>query len=407
MRIAWISPYDVMSLADRMDQDFPKPFHPATWLRNGALALVEKPDIELHVLSYDKRFLRDYHFTDRRIHFHFFHVAVPQIPRPIALYQIDRWKFYGALKEINPDVVHGHGTENLFSYVAVTSGYPHVISIQSIISHMIWQYRRISRRALEHFIVQFIERYTIRRAQNFIIKAPFAESFVRRLNPTAPVHLLENIVNDAFFGVRRRPASARRRIVFVGVLINIKGVEELIKAFNQVAPDYPDIELHLFGTGTPAYVNGVLRPLSRPYADRIIFRGQVPSEQIAREFEDASAVVLASYNDMSPNVLAEAMVAGVPVIGSDVDGIPFMITHDRTGQIVPMHNVEKLAAAVRRYLDDPRLAERYSAAAQEEARRRYGKERYVETLLDIYRSAIKNAPAGWPNRREKHHSSGN
>lgn len=392
MRIAWVSPYDVMSLAHRMDQDFPKPFHPATWLRNGALALVEQPGIELHVLNHDKRFLRDYHFTDNGIHFHFFHASIPQIPRPVALYQLDRWKFYRALNEIKPDIVHGHGTENLFSYVAVTSGYPHVISIQSIISRMVWQYRRISRRAMEHFIVQFVERYTVRRAQNFIIKAPFAESFVRRLNPTAPVHLLENIVNDVYFDVRRRPVSTPRKIIFIGVLINIKGVEELIKAFNQVAPDHPDVELHLFGTGTQAYVEGVLKPLSQPQSGRIFFRGQVPSKQIAEEFEDAAMLVLASYNDTSPNVVSEAMVAGVPVIGSNVDGIPFMITHDRTGQIVEVHDVEKLAAAIRRYLDEPDLAKRHSTAAQEEGKKRYGKERYVGTLLDIYRSIIDKGP---------------
>ena len=394
MRIAWVSPYDVMSLAHRMDQEFPKPFHPATWLRNGALGLVEQPGIELHVLSHDKRFIRDYHFTDKGIHFHFFRTAIPQIPRPVALYQLDRWKFYRALKEIKPDVVHGHGTENLFSYVAVTSGYPHVISIQSIISTMVWQYRRLSRRALEHFIVQFVERYTVRRAQNFIIKAPFAEPFVRRLNPTAPIHLLENIVNDVFFGVQRRAPSGRRKIIFIGILITIKGVEELIQAFNKIAPEYPDVDLHLFGTGTDAYVSGVRKPLCRANADRIFFRGQVPSAQIAREFEDASMLVLASYNDTSPNVVSEAMVAGLPVIGSNVDGIPFMITHDKTGQIVPVHDVEKLAAAIRRYLDDPALADRYSSAAREEGRRRYGKARYVETLLAIYDSVIRSTPRG-------------
>ena len=392
MRIAWVSPYDVMSLAHRMDQDFPKPFHPATWLRNGALALIEQPGIELHVLSHDKRFLKDYHFTDKGVHFHFFHAAIPQIPRPVALYQLDRWKFYKALNQIKPDVVHGHGTENLFSYVAVTSGYPHVISIQSIISKMVWQYRRLSRRAMEHFLVQFVERYTVRRAQNVIIKAPFAEPFVRKLNPTAPVHLLENIVNDVFFGVKRRPPQGRRKIIFIGILITIKGVEELISAFNLIAADYPEVDLHLFGTGTPAYVNGILKPLARPNAGRIFFRGQVPSEQIAKEFEDASMLVLDSYNDTSPNVVSEAMVAGVPVIGSDVDGIPFMITRERTGQIVPAGDVGKLADAIRRYLDDPGLAKRHAAAASEEARRRYGRERYVETLLEIYRSAIKNAP---------------
>jgi glycosyltransferase involved in cell wall biosynthesis len=390
MRVAWIGPYDVMSVAHRMDQDFTSTFHPATWIRNAALAVAERADVELHILMHDKRFKRDYRFQEQGLHFHFFHAPVPQIPRPVALYQLDRWKFYKELKDIQPDLVHGHGTENLFSYVAVTSGYPHVISIQAIISSLLAQYRRVSRRALEHVIVRFIERYTVKRAENFIIKAPFAEEFVRSLNPTAPVFLLENIVHEVFFEVERRPSAKGRKIIFIGTLINTKGVEELIRSFGAIAPHHPDVELHLVGTGTEAYVEGVVKPLMRQSRGTIVLRGHVPSAQIAQEFAEATMVVLPSYFETSPNVIAEAMVAGVPVIGTDVGGIPFMITHDKTGQIVPVRDVLRLTEAIARYLDQPSLAQAHAAAGRAEARKRYSRQRYVDSLLGIYENILKH-----------------
>lgn len=394
MRVAWIGPYDVTSVAHRMDQPFAVPFHPATWIRNAALAFADHPDVELHVLMHHKQFVRDYRFVEQGIHFHLFRAPLPMIPRPLVLYQLDRWKFYRELQNIKPDIVHGHGTENLFSYVAVTSGYPNVVSIQAIISLLLKQYRRLSRRAFEHFLVQFVERLTVRRGKNFIIKAPFAEEFIRRLNPSARIFLLENIIHEAFFGVERRNGNGGKKIIFVGTLINTKGVEELVRAFHEIVSDHADLELHLIGTGTESYVRNVLRPLINRGTGRIVLRGQLSSDQLAAELKDAAMLILPSYFETSPNVVAEAMVAGTPVIGTDVGGIPFMIKHGETGQIVPVRNVSRLAEAMKTYVDVPEVAEQYAERAKQAARSRYGKQRYVETLLEIYRSVLDHEPPG-------------
>ena len=391
MKIAWIGPYDINSIKHRIDQQFDKSFHPATWIRNAANALVEVPGIELHILMHDKRFKKDYRFMENGIHFHLFSTPLPFIPRPLALYQLDRWKYYKELETIKPDIVHGHGTENLFSYVAVTSGYPHVISIQAIIAHLVKEYKRISRRMLEHLVVQYIERYTVGKAQNFIIKAPFAESFIREHNSSAPVYLLENIIHERYFEISRNQNTINRKIVFVGTLINTKGVEELIDAFHVLARGFADIELHLIGSGTNSYVNNVLHPLALNGngKNRIFFRGQLPADKIAEIFSEATMLVLPSYFDTSPNVIAEAMVSGVPVIGTDVGGIPFMVNHNETGLVVPLRNAESLINAMKLYLSDSGFAEKIGKNGQLKARLRFGSKRFVDQLLSIYGSIIK------------------
>lgn len=69
---------------------------------------------------------------------------------------------------------------------------------------------------LEHLIVQQVERYTVRRASNVIIKAPFAVEFVRSLNSRAKVFLLEIIVHEAYFAVEPDPsARPKASIAFV------------------------------------------------------------------------------------------------------------------------------------------------------------------------------------------------
>lgn len=387
LKVAWVGPYDIEGLSHRVPGISGGPFHAATWLRNAARGLAKRGDVELHVLTHDRRFPGDCSFEDGGVHFHLFRAPVPAIPRPLVLYQLDRWKYYRALRRLAPDVVHGHGTENAFSYVAVTSGFPHVISIQAIIRDLLRQYTRLSRRMLEHVIVRHIEQYTVRRADNVVIKAPFAEEFVRSLNSKARIFLVENIVHEAYFGVERDAAAPRSSILFVGTLVQTKGVEDLVRAFHAVAPQHPGATLDLVGTGTEAYVSRILRPLIRAGAGagRIRLHGRRDATQIAGHFRDAAMLVLPSYCDTSPNVVAEAMVAGVPVIGTDVGGIPFMIRQGETGQIVPPRDRAALAEAMSLYLRDTGRAREHAERARREARERWTESRCVDRLMTIYR----------------------
>jgi glycosyltransferase involved in cell wall biosynthesis len=266
--------------------------------------------------------------------------------------------------------------------------------MQAIVSNLFQQYRRLSRRYFEHAIVQFIERYTIRRARHVIMKAPFVETFIRSLNPDAKLYLLENIIHEAYFAVQRQPDRRRNSVVFVGTLINTKGVEELIGAFHALAGEFPSLEMHLVGTGTHGYVDGILRPMiaAGPGAGRVALHGQLPAEGIAKLFAGASMLVLPSYSDTSPNVVAEALVAGVPVIGTDVGGIPFMIERDRTGLLVPVRDVAALTGAMRQYVRNQPLAEEHARLGCERARMRYGEERFVRSLMAIYEEVLASTP---------------
>jgi glycosyltransferase involved in cell wall biosynthesis len=126
----------------------------------------------------------------------------------------------------------------------------------------------------------------------------------------------------------------------------------------------------------------------------VTLHGQLPSERIAALFGGASMLVLPSYSDTSPNVIAEALVAGVPVIGTDVGGIPFMIEQDQTGLLVPVRDVDALAGAMRHYLRNEALAEEHAHRGSERARARYGEERFVQSLMAIYEHVLTSGAMG-------------
>src|SRR5260221_8914662 len=308
MRVAWLAPYDLRLVAPHLE-GLAGPFHNAPWIANGARALVETGQIDLHVVTYHKQLRRDQSFIDSGVTFHVIRTPAPRIPRAAVLYQLDRRPFLRAVRAIQPDLVHGHGTENIFSYIAVTAGLPNVISMQAVMAQLVRTYTSFSRTWCEHSIVRHVEAYTLRRAHDVFIEAPFVETLIRRINPNLSVHLAGNIVSSPFFEVRRSGDAPQRKIMFIGRLTRSKGVEEIVSAFHEVSRFDPALVLHLVGQGDAGYVQSRLTPLieSGLAARRIIMRGHLSAQQIAVEYQDAAMVVLPTYYDTSPNVIAEAM----------------------------------------------------------------------------------------------------
>lgn len=97
----------------------------------------------------------------------------------------------------------------------------------------------------------------------------------------------------------------------------------------------------------------------------------------------ASVFVLPSLSEGSPNVLLEAMAAGVPAVSTAVGGVPEMVTHEKSALLVPHSDPVALARAVERLLEDRDLSRRLAAAALERAAE-FSLDVYVKRLRDVY-----------------------
>ena len=96
-------------------------------------------------------------------------------------------------------------------------------------------------------------------------------------------------------------------------------------------------------------------------------------------------VMLPSRRDPLPRVVMEAMVRGIPVVASRVDGIPDMVADGETGFLVEPEDAAGFAAATARLLADPELRARMGAAGRERARQLFSQDAYVAAMLELYR----------------------
>jgi glycosyltransferase involved in cell wall biosynthesis len=387
MRVAWVCEYPAFQFADRRALAGAPLSHPLPWLTVQAPLVAAMPGVELHVVTVGKRFAGDDDFVDGGVHFHF--RRVPRFPRAMLLYQIDRMRIHQCLDEIRPDVVQGFGTEAGYGYSAATSGCQTVVlrvqGIQSAINSAVPM--RVLLAHPRFLAPVLLERWTVRRCRDFICPTMFAARFVKRLNPAAAIHLMKTPVRPEAFTVHREPAPAGApELLFAGSVIPAKGIEVLLRAVSIVARRHPELKLHVAGSGEPRYIAGTLGPLidRLGITDRVVFHGYLPTNDLVSLWARATMLVLPTFMDTAPNVVAEAQVAGLPVVASAVGGVPEMIEHDVSGLLVEAGADRPLADAILRLLDDPDTARRFARAAQDRARLDHRPEEQVRKLVGLY-----------------------
>jgi glycosyltransferase involved in cell wall biosynthesis len=163
------------------------------------------------------------------------------------------------------------------------------------------------------------------------------------------------------------PVNARgqagRECVAVGRLTEQKGFDLLIAAFALIAARFPDWRLVIWGEGPDR------RHLERQVAacglsDRVTLPGTSPAP--GSWAETATMLVLSSRYEGSPNVLAEAMAAGIPVVATDCDfGPAELIGDERYGLLVPPDYPAALATGMAQLMADRELRDTLGKAGQE------------------------------------------
>ena len=186
--------------------------------------------------------------------------------------------------------------------------------------------------------------------------------------------------------------GARPDILFVGRLVERKGVQHLLDAMPALVRDHR-AQLSVVGEGPmrPALER---RAAELGLQDDVTFTGFVPADDLARRFATCSAFALPAVYDAKGDVeglgvvLVEALSQGRPVVASDAGGIPDIVIHDRTGLLVPPGDPAALSAALGRVLGDPALARRLGEAGREHVREAFSWASVTDRLLAVYEAVL-------------------
>jgi glycosyltransferase involved in cell wall biosynthesis len=209
------------------------------------------------------------------------------------------------------------------------------------------------------------------------------------------ITILPNAVDIVSMPVRPEPVRELHRWIYIGKVIALKGVPELLEAFAIAAKDEPALRLTILGDG-PLVEPLKARAAELGVGDRVNFHDAVPPEQVFEYLHGHDLLVHASKSETFGMTTVEAVAAGMPVLVTacggpqetlaGLDGVAGLLIDVSDDPTVIVDGYRRLAEAQARGEIDP-------ARSREVLVGRFGSAAVAERLMDVY--------AGWGTGEEK------
>jgi len=303
---------------------------------------------------------------------------------PARAYRKEREHVAALLDRLQPDVVHTHGYRSdwLIGDLARRRGYPTVSTVHGFTGGD-WKnrlYERLQRRALRRFSAVV--------AVSRSLRDELAASGV----PAARLLCVPNAWEAAGLSCGRDAARTRLGLPpdafvvgWVGRLERLKGGDVWLRALNELR-DLP-IVASMIGEG-PQREELQRRAHALEPQVGVRWHGRVPNA--GRLFRAFDAFVLSSRSEGTPTVLFEAMAAEVPIVATEVGGVPDVLAGD-AGILVAPGDPAALASAVRALFEDPTEARCRAERGRSRLESEYAPAPWVEAYERIYRDVAERS----------------
>ncbi|MFH2138896.1 MAG: glycosyltransferase family 4 protein [Candidatus Omnitrophota bacterium] len=177
-----------------------------------------------------------------------------------------------------------------------------------------------------------------------------------------------------------------RTVGIVARLSPVKGHMYLIEAMARVIKEFPDGRLLVFGDGNIKY-KLIKQAEELKIAEKVFFLPSVSNT--AEVLQEIDIFAMPSLQEGLGLAILEAQACGIPVIGSNVGGIPTVIKHDLSGLLVQPKEPMSLAGAIMRLMESKELAIRLGMHARDEVVRNFNLETMVVKIEEMYKEILK------------------
>ena len=326
------------------------------------------------------------------------------------------------VEDFNPDVVHVFGTEfphTLAMTRCVKEKERLLLGIQGVCFAIAEAYmadlpKKIQNRSLfrdfvkqdnirqqqEKFVKRgAMEQESLRNALHVTGRTDWDKEKVLSVNPNLTYHFMNETLRMPFYKNRWQIKECEPYSIFLSQgNYPLKGLHYVLEAMPLICEKYPAAKLYVAGDKITAYESikekikigsygKYCLSLVRKYhlQEKVVFLGKLGSEEMCNRYLHSHVLLMASSMENSSNSLGEAMLLGMPVVSSEVGGIPGMLTHEKEGLLYPTGNIRALAEAVCRIFGEEEVACVLGERARERALKTHDAETNFNRLLEIYR----------------------
>jgi len=182
-------------------------------------------------------------------------------------------------------------------------------------------------------------------------------------------------------------------IGFIGRIVREKGIIELINAFQNVLKEVKKTHLIIIGDSLESdrdlNAKGEVQDLIDNFNLRENIRFTGYRNNINELLEAVDVFALPSYREGMPRSIIEAMAMGKPVVATNIRGCREEVVDGKTGYLVPVKNVEKLALAILNILQDEQVAHKMGREGRIRVEKLFDEEKVLEKQVNIIKTLLK------------------
>lgn len=232
---------------------------------------------------------------------------------------------------------------------------------------------------------KFVKR-VCRWADGMIGVSTYFTNFFKEKELTKDVRLLPNGIEPSEYKgkvpVERKPLV----ISYFGSITEGKGIFDVVEAIGKNRQKFVNkIELHIGGLGKTQELESLIKKYSLEQSVRML--GWLDREAKKRLLEISDMFIHPSYKESFGLAILEAMDYGLPIITTNVGGIPDLVTDDVNGLIVASGDVDAIAEAISKLIENPELRYELGRNSKDHAANFYS-EKIEKRLLDMYSSIL-------------------
>jgi glycosyltransferase involved in cell wall biosynthesis len=359
-------------------------FLPSPYFGTAPAALMEGlaalPETELHVVSCTQKPMSSPHKLAENIWFHSLHV--PKLGWLRTGYSGCIYSSQRLLAEIRPDIVHAQGTERDCAITAAFFRGPKVLTIHGNCRAIAQIYRA---KPLSYWWLQgHLERLVIPRFNEVVCISRYTQQWVSGLAKKSC--LIPNAVDPKFFEIQPERTPTPPAVLVVANVEARKNQIALIHSLDALSKELP-FQVRFFGKCGEDSYSREFRALVQNRA-WCFWGGMLDRESLRDEFARSAVLMLPTWEDNCPMVVLEAQAAGVPVIASNVGGVPDLIQDGHTGVLTDPTRPETMSKALARLLKDPHLSRRLAHEGKSHAKAQFHPKVIAEKHLQLYRKVL-------------------
>ena len=298
-------------------------------------------------------------------------------------------QFRKALKNNTPDVVHVHssfGPSFFRKYpiikMATNRGIPVVNHIHGSALDELYTNAPTWKRRMVEKCYNSCSRLIV-----------LSEEWKKKLSVIVPADKIEVVPNYCKLYEDTTTESAmeqrfkKRQILYLGRFDNLKGVIDIPDIAAIVKKDFPDVTFILAGSGETEPVEKKIKDMN--LEETVILPGWIRGDEKDKLLRESAIFLLPSHMEAMPMSILEAMGYALPIVSTEVGGIPRVVSKDVNGKLYRPQDSASMAKGIIEYLSDLSLWKKASQASFDIAKESYSFDSHIDRIEKIYSSVAK------------------